>query len=72
MQLNHRIQEWAADRFTWVQYPNIRNKRAPVFGFKHAMAWEKRLALVVFGVLALAVCAVVLFFVGVLLYAVIF
>ena len=72
MLLSHRIQEWAADRFTWVQYPNIRNKRAPVVGFKHAMTWDKRLALVVFGLTALAICAVVLFFVGILLYALIF
>ncbi|MDZ5633933.1 hypothetical protein [Janthinobacterium sp. GMG1] len=24
MKLSHRIQEWAADRVSWVQYPNIR------------------------------------------------
>jgi hypothetical protein len=70
MFLRHRFQEWAADRFAWVQYPDVRpmHKR-PRLMFKTQMPWEKRFALVLFGFAALAACAVALFFLCLLLWA---
>jgi len=69
MLLRHRLQEWAANRVTWVQYPGIDPfKRQTVF-FRTAMPWEKRVGLVLFGVLALGACALVLAFIGLLLWA---
>lgn len=70
MLLRHRFQEWAADRVSWVQYPDIRNMRnRPGLMFKTQMPWEKRMLLVVFGFAALAICAVGLFFLGLLFWA---
>ena len=60
MLFRHRIQEWAADRFAWVQYPDIRNlqQRAPFF--KNSMPWEKRVGLALFGFVALAFSVAIL------------
>ena len=72
MRLRHRLQEWAADRFAWVQYPDVRNMRnRNRLMFKTQMPWEKRVALVVFGFGALAACTVALFFLGLLFWAII-
>ena len=72
MSYAHRLQEWAADRVSWVQYPDIRYMRnRPGLMFKTQMPWEKRVALVVFGVTALAACAVALFLLGLLFWAIV-
>jgi hypothetical protein len=53
MLLRHRIQEWFADRVSWVQYPDIRNLQRQAVRFKHSMPWEKRVGLALFGFVAL-------------------
>lgn len=52
MKLQHRIQDWLADRVSWVQYPDLRplNPAARAasrtgFRFKHAMPLGKRIDL---------------------------
>lgn len=70
MLLRHRFQEWAADRVSWVQYPDIRNLRETRrLMFTTQMPMGKRFALVVFGFAALSACAVGLFFIGLLAWA---
>lgn len=52
----YRAQEWAADRFSFVQYPNISlasGQREPVRFFKHQMPLWKRIALIQFGLIAI-------------------
>ena len=72
MLLRHRIQEWAAERFDWVQYPDIRDARnRPSLGFKTQMPWEKRVGLALFGVFALGFGGALLIIVGVLVYCLI-
>jgi hypothetical protein len=41
----------------------------PRLMFKTQMSWEKRFALIVFGFVALAACAVAVFFLGLLFWA---
>lgn len=62
MKLKHRIQDWLADRVSWVQYPDIRpvNPAARAasrtgFKFKHAMPLGKRLDLFLFSLLLLGI-----------------
>ncbi|NMM21846.1 MAG: hypothetical protein HHJ15_18155 [Rhodoferax sp.] len=54
MKLKYRIQEWFADRVSWVQYPDIRNLQHQTLRFKHSMPWENRVGLALFGFVALA------------------
>lgn len=67
--LKNRIHEWFADRFPWVQYPNL-NGPTPTF-FEHRMPATIRFGLVVYAGCMLAVCAVALFFLGLLVYSVV-
>lgn len=69
MLLRHRLQEWAADRFSWVQYPDIRNLQSRRLRFKTAMPWEKRVGLVFAGLFTLLACGIALFLLGILAYA---
>lgn len=64
----HKIQEWLADRVSWVQYPNIRaadpsTRAASRMGitFEHQMTLGQRLDLVIFsgGLLAAGLIALV-------------
>jgi hypothetical protein len=71
MLLRHRIQEWAAERFAWVQYPDIRNMRETGMRFKTPMPWTTRIGLVLFGVMGLAISTAVLVVLGVLVYCVV-
>ena len=69
-----RIQDWLADRVSWVQYPHIRpisrNVQKPGF-FKNRMPFSTRAALVLFGVATLVASSIVLFFLGLFFWAVI-
>ena len=71
MTASERIQTWLADRLSWVQYPRVSPfvRRYPFFS--NAMPWPLRFGLVLFGVVALVVCAIALFFIGLLFWAVI-
>ncbi len=56
----------------WVQYPRIvpRSQNARLAFFKTQMPWPLRVGLVVIGSVLLMVCAVALFFLGLLFWAV--
>jgi hypothetical protein len=76
MKLSHRIQEWAADRVSWVQYPNIRpadaitrvaSRSSPAV--KHQLTMGQRFdvlvlsgALLVLGLLGFAFAAAIFYF----------
>lgn len=67
MKLRYKIQEWLADRVSWVQYPNLRPAdgftRAASrsgYGFKEPMPPFKRLALLLGGSLLVLVGLAVL------------
>jgi hypothetical protein len=63
-----RLHEWLADRTSWVQYPSLRVKPAvPVF--KHPLPWSTRALLVLFAMIVLPLCAIALFFLGLLFWA---
>lgn len=62
MKIQHRIQDWLADRVSWVQYPHIRpaNPAARAtsrtgFKFKYAMPFGKRIDLFLFSLLLLLI-----------------
>lgn len=64
----YRAHEWLADHCKWVQYPNVREaQRRPLF--KHLMPWSTRALLVLFAVVILPLCAIAMFFLGVLTWA---
>lgn len=72
--LKYRIHEWAADRFSWVQYPDIRPQSANarnhrLLRFVHQMPLGKRLDILLFGVGLLLVSIIVMLAVGVLIWA---
>lgn len=65
-----RVHEWLADRISWVQYPNVQvteGTRSPFWAYE--MPWYQRMGLVVMGMVLLGVCAIALFFLGVLFWA---
>lgn len=64
-----RVHEWLAERVKWIQYPNVSGNQRPLF--KTAMPWSTRILLVLFGFIILIVCAIALFFLGLLFWAVI-
>jgi hypothetical protein len=75
MKTAHRLQEWLADRTSWVQYPHIRpadetTRQASRVGlrFEHQMTWGKRLDLLLFSILLLLAGLVALFFVCLFVY----
>jgi len=56
--LRFRIQEWFADRVSWVQYPSQRSvtrARPSFWQFKHAMSPLDRISLVLISVLAILI-----------------
>lgn len=57
MAITKKIHEWIADHFDSVQYPK---ENQEYFTFARQMPWEYRIALVVFGVVTLAVCSVLM------------
>jgi hypothetical protein len=79
MKLLHRLQEKLADRFSFVQYPNIRPadqrtreaSRSPGLHFKHAMPIGKRIDLLLLSLALLAAGLAGLVVVGFLVYVVI-
>lgn len=70
MTLTERAQEWLADRVTWVQYPQIRRSPIKRTLFLNQMPGALRAGLVLYGVVTLAACAIVLFFVGLIFWAI--
>ena len=73
MTYTERAQEWLAERVNWVQYPRIRplqSMKKRLF-FATQMPFPLRVGLVLYGLIALGVCALVLFFLGVLFWALI-
>jgi hypothetical protein len=74
MTYTERAQEWLADRVNWVQYPNINpthRKAQRLQFFKTEMPLATRVGLVLFGCVTLAICAVAMFFLGLIFWAVI-
>jgi hypothetical protein len=71
MRRRDRIQEWLADRVSWVQYPNIRlvsaPRRTPLF--RYQMSASTRITLVLLGLMALSILIPVLIGAGFFLYA---
>ena len=69
--INHRVREWAADRFSSVQYPNIypadhvTAEASASMRWKYAMPWYERMGLAVLSsaviVISLIVLAALLF-----------
>lgn len=59
MLLRHRIHEWFADRFEWVQYPNIRadTQRRVQRAGPQGLFWAQRLGLGIAGVFGLVIAA---------------
>jgi hypothetical protein len=68
MNIVQRAHEWLADHVSWVQYPRITPMRRVSF-FKTQMPWPTRVALVLFGSTTLVICAIALFFLGLLFWA---
>lgn len=62
------MHEWLADRISWIQYPGVSAAVAHPL-FKWGMPWPTRMMLVLVGGLVLLLCAVALFFLGVLAWA---
>lgn len=60
MKLSIRLQEWLADRVSWVQYPEVRSmqKRQKLFFWKHQMPAGQRIAMVLFFSMFVIVLAV--------------
>jgi hypothetical protein len=79
MELLHRLHEKLADRFSFVQYPDIRPadqrtreaSRSPGLHFKHAMPIEQRVGLVLVSLVMLVVGLAGAAFAGLVLYSVI-
>lgn len=67
--LGYKLHEWAAEHFTWVQYPDVKNMNAQPF-FKYAMPFHYRVGLIVLGLVVLMFCAVALFFLGIIFHAI--
>jgi len=72
MRLQHRAQEWLADRVSWVQYPNVRQigRKSPRF-FRHAMPASTRITLALLGLMALFILIPAITAGGFFLYAII-
>lgn len=78
MKLLHTIQEKLADRFSFVQYPNIRPADSTTretsrsgWRFKTAMPLGKRIDLFLMSMLLLIAGSAALFFVGLFIYCLI-
>lgn len=67
MKLLTRIHEWAADRFDFVQYPNVRGPK-PQF-FKHQMPLSARIFLIAASLVTIAVALVILGFLTIVTYS---
>lgn len=67
--MKFRIHEWFAERVKWVQYPDVSTESRPLF--RTAMPWSTRILLALFGFIILVICAIALFFLGLLFWAVI-
>lgn len=71
MNWKFRVQEWLADRISWVQYPQIRplstNARRRLFATD--MHWTTRVLLVMSSLAVLGVAIVVLSGVGLIVWA---
>jgi hypothetical protein len=71
----YRAHEWAADKFSWVQYPNVRaqsaNAKVKAVRFQHAMPIGKRLDVAIFSFALLLVAVAVLGVVGIIGWALI-
>jgi len=66
--LKFRLHEWLADHINWVQYPGVSMVSNQPF-FKHQMHWTTRISLLMISLFVLAICAVALFFLGLLFWA---
>lgn len=71
MLLRHRIHEWLADRFDWVQYPNIRadTQRRMSRPGSERLFWAQRLGLGMAGVFGLLGAVILLVWALYLLWA---
>ena len=75
MTLRYRVQEWLAERVTWVQYPDIRQvgtKHLFRPGFVHRMPFGQRLDLLLFSLATLVAGALLLFALLFVVYSVLF
>lgn len=64
-----RFHEWVAERVSWVQYPNVRTEPDAPF-FKHQMPASTRAFVVLVSLIVLVVCAVALFFLALMFWAI--
>jgi len=73
--LRFRIQEWFADRYSWVQYPAqrsiARRARSPVWQFENAMSPLNRISLVLVSLLAVLIGALMLGLFGLGIYLIV-
>lgn len=77
MKINQKMQEWAADRFSWVQYPHVRplnaasRTQSPI-RFTHRMNPLERVSMLLLSlggvVISLGLMTVVLFVFGALIW----
>lgn len=70
MKFIYRVHEWAADRFSFIQYPNVRGPK-PQF-FKHQMPSATRLFIAVMSLVSIGVTTAMLTFLLFVAYSVIF
>lgn len=72
MRLQHRAQEWLADRVTWMQYPHIRQiqpRQRKKRVFQHQMPAGTRVTLALLGLMALFILIPAMIAGGFFLYA---
>ena len=73
--LRFRIQEWFADRYSWVQYPAqrsvARRARPPMWQFENQMSWLDRISLVLISLVAVLIGCLVLGLLGLGVYLII-
>lgn len=75
MKWTTRAHEWLADRFSFIQYPNVRRDFTisgtpprPIF-FKHQMPWPARLLLIVTSLATIGLCAAILSVLAIVAYS---
>ena len=69
--VGYRIHEWAAENFKGVQYPEVNAENAPKQPFfKNDMHWTTRGWLLLFAAVVLPICAIALFFIGLVFWSI--
>ncbi len=66
-----RLHEWAADHFSFIQYPRLTRVEPPKPFFKHQMPWYTRVQLIFFSLAALFAGLILLVITGLILWVLI-